>query len=85
VKTLPLYEYICEETGDVMELLRPIGQADAPVDDPERKGRQFVRKVSTFAPLGGGSASSASASSGKSVSLGGCCPCGKSQGMCGRG
>ncbi len=81
---MPLYEYMCEETGEVIELLRPIGEADAPVQDPQAKGRRFIRKMSTFAPQGGGSASSASSPSSKGASLGGCCPCGKGAGMCGR-
>ena len=46
---MPLYEYICEETGDVIELIRPMNKADDPVEDPERKGRIFKRKLSTFA------------------------------------
>ena len=75
---MPLYEYICEETGDVVELIRPMADADKPVDDPDGKGRRFVRRMSTFAAQSPGSAS------GRSVSVGGCCPCGKSQGMCGR-
>ena len=45
---MPLYEYQCAQTGDTIELIRPMADADAPVDDPERKGRVFVRKLSTF-------------------------------------
>jgi putative FmdB family regulatory protein len=76
---MPLYEYVCEQDGTVIELLRPISQADAPVKDPEGKGRSFVRRHSTFATGG--------ATAGASMSLpmggGGCCPCGKSAGACG--
>jgi putative FmdB family regulatory protein len=73
---MPLYEYVCERDGTVVELLRPASQADAPVDDPDGKGRTFKRKHSTFA------------SSGTSVSLGargggGGCACGKPHGGCG--
>jgi len=45
---MPLYEYHCTQTGDTIELIRPMADADAPVDDPQRKGRVFVRKLSTF-------------------------------------
>ena len=79
---MPLYEYVCEKDGSVIELLRPMSQADEPVDDPEGKGRTFKRKQSTFA------------SSGTNVSLGvtaggghvhsGACGCGKPRGGCGR-
>jgi putative FmdB family regulatory protein len=79
---MPLYEYRCEETGEVIELLRPMADADKPVKDPQGKGRKFVRAHSTFAT--GAAAGAAGAGAGKSVSLGGCCPCGKSAGACGR-
>jgi putative FmdB family regulatory protein len=77
---MPLYEYICEQDGTVIELLRPMSQADEPVEDPDRKGRTFKRKQSTFA------------SSGTTVSIGasgghvhgGGCGCGKPHGGCGR-
>jgi hypothetical protein len=75
---MPLYEYVAKEDNTVIELLRPMSQADAPVQDPDGKGRTFVRKLSTFASGGG---------EGKSVSLGGgggCCPCGKGAGACSR-
>lgn len=79
---MPLYEYVCEKDGTVLELLRPMSQADEPVEDPEGKGRVFKRRQSTFA------------SSGSSVSLGvsggghvhsGSCGCGKPRGACGGG
>ncbi len=74
---MPLYEYVCETTGDVIELLRPMAQADDPVTDPDGKGRAFVRRQSTFQAKGG-------APSGRAdVPLGGCCPCGKPGGGCG--
>lgn len=65
---MPLYEYVCEETGDVIELIRPMAHADDPVEDPEQRGRVFKRKLSTFA------AKSDSASSGAGhTHTGGCC------------
>src|SRR5205085_1009157 len=51
---MPIYEYRCEQDGSVIELLRPMADADKPVEDPDGKGRVFQRQHSTFAP--GGSA-----------------------------
>jgi hypothetical protein len=77
---MPLYEYISESDGVVIELIRPMSQADAPVEDPEGKGRRFVRKHSTFMAGGSGSLPL----SGGNGGMGGCCPCGKSAGSCTR-
>lgn len=76
---MPLYEYTCDADGTVLELIRPMSQADAPVKDPEGKGRLFKRRVSTFAAGG-------ESSGGSSLlyrNTGSCCPCGKSHGGCG--
>lgn len=75
---MPLYEYVCEADGSVVELLRPMSQADEPVEDPQGKGRRFVRRQSTFA------ASSSGGATGSSLPIGGCCPCGKSGSACAR-
>lgn len=72
---MPLYEYQCETDGSVIELMRPMSDADKPVKDPDGKGRRFVRKLSTFAAKSGGHSAPAM--------QGGCCPCGKNQGGCG--
>jgi hypothetical protein len=76
---MPLYEYQSKEDGKVIELLRPMAEADRPVEDPEGKGRTFVRRQSTFAA---GAAAGASGSAPQSS--GGCCPCGKNAGACSR-
>lgn len=73
---MPLYEYVCEQDGAVIELLRSSAEADKPVTDPEGKGRKFVRKMSTFAK--------GKDASGGLPMAGGCCPCGKNSGSCGR-
>ena len=76
---MPLYQYICEEDGTEVELLRSMADADAPFDDPEGRGRTFVRRHSTFQV---GQPSSA----GKfDPSNFGGCACGNPQGPCGRG
>ncbi len=79
---MPLYEYICESDGTVLELIRPMNQADAPVTDPLGKGRLFRRRVSTFA-AGGEAAEKGSSLLARNT--GSCCPCGKTHGSCGRG
>jgi putative FmdB family regulatory protein len=73
---MPLYEYVCEEDDEVIELLRPMRDADAPVDDPSGRGRRFVRVQSTFG-VGGKPASGASL-----PVRGGMCGCGKPHGTC---
>ena len=78
---MPIYEYVSEKDGEKIELLRPMAQADAPVQDPAGKGRVFKRVASTFAAqgvavsVGGG---------GGHVHSGGCCPCGKQANSCSR-
>jgi putative FmdB family regulatory protein len=79
---MPIYEYVCEKDGSVIELLRPMADADKPVEDPLGKGREFKRQHSTFAK-GGAGATAAGAKAGGGG--GGCCPCGKSHGGCGAG
>lgn len=74
---MPLYEYVCEADGTVLELMRPMAEADKPVQDPRGKGRKFVRKFSTFASKG----EAGSISLG--VRSGGGCGCGKPHGGCG--
>lgn len=75
---MPIYEYICEQDGTRLELMRPMAEADAPVPDPEGKGRVFKRAISApNAKTSGGT--------GGGVSLGACCPCGKPGGGCGGG
>lgn len=76
---MPQYEYECQEDGEVITLLRPMSQADEPVEDPAGRGRRFVRRHSVFGVGGGASVSAAPSPSG------GCCPCGKSFGACGGG
>ena len=72
---MPMYEYECKDTGEVITLLRPMSDADQPVEDPKGQGRDFIRRHSVF---GVGSATDNSA--GQSP---GCCPCGKQEGSCG--
>ncbi len=75
---MPLYEYVCESDGEVIELLRPMADADKPVEDPKGKGRVFKRRQSTFAAQGAGTGAG-----GASLPMaGGCCPCGNPAGPC---
>lgn len=70
---MPLYEYICEDDGTVVELMRPMSAADDPVEDPAGEGRRFVRKHSTF---------QAKSTRPLPVARPGCCPCGDPNGPC---
>lgn len=82
---MPLYEYRCEDDGTLLELMRPMSQADAPVPDPEGKGRTFTRVMSVFQSGGkgdSGGGQSSGQSSGGHVHSGGC-GCGKPRGSCG--
>lgn len=71
---MPMYEYIAED-GETIELLRPMKDADAPVDDPKGKGRAFTRKLSTFM-------TGSSAAGGSGHVHGGGCGCGNPHGPC---
>jgi hypothetical protein len=82
---MPLYEYTNDQDNTILELIRPMSQADAPVEDPDGKGRIFKRIHSTFSAGGGGTAGASVGSRAGGGSLpmaGGCCPCGKSRGSC---
>lgn len=68
---MPLYEYVCDQDGEVIELRRSMADADAPVEDPRNEGRTFTRKLSTFA-----------AKSGSTVLPTFGCPCGDPNGPC---
>lgn len=74
---MPLYEYRCVEDGDLIELLRPMSDADKPVVDPSGKGRTFERVLSTFAVAG----SPVGAPAHKHTGPG--CGCGNPHGPCG--
>jgi len=76
---MPLYEYRCVEDGDLVEMLRPMADADKPVADPEGRGREFVRVHSTFQVSGSPVGQTHVHKSG-----GGGCGCGNPHGPCGR-
>jgi len=76
---MPQYEYICEEDGEVMTLLRSMRDADAPVADPAGRGRTFRRRHSTFIV---GAAAQGTASPSASAFPTGGCACGNPHGPC---
>lgn len=76
---MPIYEYRAKEDGVVVELVRPPAEADAPVEDPEGKGRTFERVLSTFAARAG---AGERANPGFALPRAGCCPCGDPSGPC---
>jgi putative FmdB family regulatory protein len=71
-----MYEYRCVEDGELITLLRPMADADKPVDDPKGKGRTFSRVFSTFAVSG-------SPVGQTHVHTGPGCGCGNPHGPCG--
>ena len=78
---MPIYEYQSEQDGTIVELMRPMADADKPVSDPDGKARTFRRVMSTFAAQGTGTKGKGA---GASLPMGGCCPCGKNAGSCSR-
>lgn len=74
---MPQYEYECVEDGEILTLLRPMGEADSPVEDPKGVDRTFKRRHSVFG-VGGASQSEA-----PPVQSGGSCACGLNSGSCG--
>ncbi len=77
---MPIYEYRSVEDGQVIEMIRPVADADKPVPDPAGRKRKFVRIHSAFSVSSGSSPSAAR--SVPSPSSGGCCPCGDPSGPC---
>jgi hypothetical protein len=75
---MPLYEYQSIEDGQTITLLRSMREADAPVADPEGRGRTFVRRQSTFSVSG-------SPVGATHVHRGPGCACGNPHGPCGTG
>jgi hypothetical protein len=61
--------------------MRPMKDADAPIDDPKGKGRTFRRKMSVFG-VSGAAAAGAVASAPAHVHSSSC-GCGRPQGSCG--
>jgi putative FmdB family regulatory protein len=76
---MPIYEYECAADGTVIELIRPMADADKPVQDPDGKGRVFKRKHSVFASSGSPTPTSASGGGGGHVHTGSC-GCGRRPG-----
>ena len=73
---MPLYEYECQETGEVVTLLRSMADADLPVEDPEGRGHVFVRRQSVFG---------VSSVQSQELPPPGSCHCGRVPGTCGGG
>ena len=74
---MPQYEYECIQDGELLTLLRPMSEADAPVEDPRGEGRTFKRVHSVFGVRSAGPGSAASVSSPE-----GCCPRGLAAESC---
>ncbi len=81
---MPIYEYESKEDGEVIELMRPMKDADLPVEDPKGKGRTFKRKMSVFGVSGSahGSASDAPSQGHSTHVHSSGCGCGRAPGSC---
>jgi len=79
---MPIYEYEAVEDGEVIDLMRPMKDADAPVEDPKGRGRTFRRKMSVFGVSGAASAASSGAQPSGHVHSS-ACGCGRPNGSCG--
>lgn len=79
---MPIYEYESVEDGEVIELLRPMKDADSPVEDPSGRGRIFRRRMSVFGVNGAAGGAGAMAQQGGHVHSAGC-GCGRPAGSCG--
>jgi predicted nucleic acid-binding Zn ribbon protein len=79
---MPQYEYICEDDGEIITLLRPMRDADKPVEDPAGQGRTFKRMHSTFM-VSESAASKAKSNAKPATRPGGGCACGNPHGPCG--
>ena len=74
---MPQYEYECVQDGELLTLLRPMSEADAPVEDPRGEGRTFKRVHSVF-----GVGRTDAGSNANAAPMQGCCPCGLAAGSC---
>jgi putative FmdB family regulatory protein len=76
---MPMYEYACEECRHRFGALRPMNEADAPIQCEQCGGRRTRRKLSLFNARSGGKA--VAGTSGQSCggcSGGTCGTCGQS-------
>ncbi|MFZ5921450.1 MAG: FmdB family zinc ribbon protein [Chloroflexota bacterium] len=58
---MPIYEYICLNCKNEVELIRPMGQADAPLACEACGGERLKRKLAVFYAHSGGHAVSGTA------------------------
>lgn len=74
---MPIYEYICADCGTVFDSMRPMSQADAPIQCRACSGPNTSRKLSKFSAFskgnGGSTKSVAGTGSGCSSCAGGTC------------
>jgi len=66
---MPLYEYVCADCGERFDALRPMRDADAPIDCPRCGGQRTSRGISLFAAI-----SSEGVIAGAGSSCGSCSP-----------
>lgn len=70
---MPLYEYSCENCGFQFEALRPMKDADTPIECKNCHSQQTHKMLSVFFAKGDGQTSYSSGSSGCAGCSGGSC------------
>jgi putative FmdB family regulatory protein len=76
---MPIYEYVCQSCRSEFNLLRPMNQADAPVECERCGSRRTKRKLSLFAAQSGGKSVAGTGGGSCAGCAGGSC------GTCGQG
>ena len=69
---MPIYEYLCLDCRNTFDVLRPMGDADAPVQCEVCEGQRTSRMISLFFSQSESSPGSASTSA---CACGGACSC----------
>ncbi|HHS97104.1 MAG TPA: zinc ribbon domain-containing protein [Chloroflexi bacterium] len=76
---MPLYEYVCGDCGERFEALRPMREADAPIECPHCGGQHAKRALSLFAAIGSEGVIAGNGSSCTSCSATSCAGCSSRQ------
>ena len=69
---MPIYEYICFDCGTRFDVLRSMGEADAPIACKSCAGERTARQLAVLFATGGGSRTEGSV---RASSGGGCAGC----------
>jgi len=70
---MPIYEYICLDCDTSFEILRPMREADAPIQCKTCQSEHTLRKISVFAAHSGGKVITGNSGGGCAGCSGGSC------------